>query len=114
MNQLRSSVSKSFLFLFCLCLIKCGGDKLPKQIDPDFAGYITAFTSGVISNQSTIKVRLTEPYKDAEPGQIIKKELFDFSPEIEGDAYWIDDQTIEYRPAKRLPPGKLFEAEFYS
>lgn len=93
--------------------INCNKSKLNKAIDPGFIGYITAFTSGVISNQSTIKIRLTEPFSGAMVGKEVDKELFDFSPNIEGNSYWIDDQTIEFRPDKPMPSGKIYDGEFY-
>ena len=107
-------MSKSIILLIVLAisLVRCGDDE-PKTIDPAFMGYISAFTSGVVSNQTTIKIRLVEPYKDAVVNQKIEEELFDFSPNIEGEAYWIDNRTIEFRPSTKLPSGKLFEAEFY-
>jgi len=115
MRNKISKISKSILLLIVLAisLVRCGDDNKTKTIDPAFIGYISAFTSGVVSNQTTIKIRLAEPYKDAIVNQKIEEELFDFSPNIEGEAYWIDKQTIEFRPSDLLPSGKLFEAEFY-
>lgn len=88
-------------------------DKKPPVIDPAFSEYVAAFTSGVISKESTIKVRLSEEIG----GEInydtpIDQELFEFDPAIEGDAYWKDRQTIEFIPAEPLPSGIIFDAEF--
>jgi len=77
-----------------------------------FAPYISAYTSGVITNQSTIRVMLTGSSGAAQKGEQVDEELFDFSPDIEGDLYWVDNRTIEFRPKEKLPSGKLFEAEF--
>jgi len=92
---------------------QCSQPEKPKKIDPAFAGYISALTRGVVSNNAKIKVRLTEPVADAVPGSTADKTLFDFSPAIEGTAYWTDSQTIEFRPAVRLAPGRLYEARFF-
>jgi len=108
--------TKNTLFLLIvlsLVFIKCNKEKAVKTIDPAFTGYISAFTSNVISNQSTIKIKLTDPVNDIVPNQKIEENLFDFSPNIEGDVYWIDSQTLEFRPSKKLPQGKLFEANFF-
>ncbi|MCD6543634.1 MAG: hypothetical protein J7K34_03920, partial [Flavobacteriaceae bacterium] len=109
------SIFKPFLIFFIsiLFFIQCDKDKSPDKIDSDFTGYISGFTSGVISNKSTIKIRLTETYNNAKINEIIDKNLFDFTPNIEGDAYWLDNQTIEFRPTENLPSGKLFEVEFF-
>jgi hypothetical protein len=73
------------------------------QADPRFAAHISAFTSGNISIASTITIRLTEPSPAfAGENKPAVEELFSFSPSIEGVAYWIDAQTVEYRPAKLL------------
>ena len=83
------------------------------KIDPAFSQYISAFTSGKISKEGTIRVRLSE----AQTGEInydtpIEQELFDFSPSVEGEAYWADNQTIEFVPAEPLPSGEVYDVEF--
>ena len=115
MKHFFSNLSKAIFLLIALSItfIKCSDDTSEKKIDPAFAGYISAFTSGIVSNQTTIKIRLAEIYLDAKPNELVKEDLFDFSPNIEGDAYWIDEQTIEFRPKEKLPSGKLFEGKFY-
>ncbi|MCB9246928.1 MAG: hypothetical protein H6606_10940 [Flavobacteriales bacterium] len=90
----------------------CKKDQAPQQIDPAFAGYISAFTSGMISNRSHIRVRLADSYADAEPGKKVSSKLFDFSPNIKGHAEWTDDRELVFIPEKPLPSGKEFEAEF--
>jgi uncharacterized protein YfaS (alpha-2-macroglobulin family) len=83
-------------------------------INPAFSAYISAFTSGIISKESTIKVRLTNDYQDSvDITKPIAVKLFDFDPAIKGKAYWVDKSTVEFRPDEPLPSGKLYEAEFY-
>ncbi len=110
-----SSIFKPLLiFLISISFfIQCNKDKSPDKIDSGFTGYISGFTSGVISNRSTIKIRLTETYNNVKINEKIENTLFDFTPGLEGDAYWLDNQTIEFRPAENLPSGKLFEVEFF-
>ena len=85
-----------------------------KPVNPAFKEYVQAFTTGVVSTHSSIKVRLANDFADSalfnEP---IKENLFSFSPTIKGKAYWVDSRTIEFRPDKQLPPKKFYEAEFY-
>lgn len=85
----------------------------PLEINPAFSEYITAFTSGTISAEGAVQVRLAE----AREGEItfdeaIEKELFDFEPSIEGEAYWRDAQTIEFVPSEPMPSGAKFQANF--
>jgi uncharacterized protein YfaS (alpha-2-macroglobulin family) len=84
------------------------------RLDPAYAAYISAYTSGVISNESYIRVTLAEEYKGAiSLDKAETEKYFSFSPEIEGQLFWIDNRTLEFRPATRLPSDKTYEAEFY-
>lgn len=111
-----SLASKSIGFITLLLLI-IGCNKQPSTepivIDPAFTGYISAFTSGVISNEGAIKVRLREGIKGAVAGEEVEERLFDFTPSIKGKAHWVDDQVIQFTPDGILPSGKLYEADFY-
>ena len=107
------SIKILFFLTLSISLIQCGKEKTTKSVDPAFTGYISAFSSNVISNKSTIKIRLTDPVNDIEPNQKIEETLFEFKPKIEGETYWIDKQTIEFRPSNKLPQGKLFEVTFF-
>jgi len=113
---MRTISNFKFIFIFFmifLFFIQCDKEQTSKSIDPDFTGYISAFTSGVISKKSTIKIRLAEVYSKAKINEQISGDLFEFTPNIEGNAYWLDTQTIEFKPNEKLPSGKLFEAEFF-
>lgn len=82
--------------------------------NPLFSAYISAYTSGIISNESTIRILLTnEMEAPIVIGKPIEKNLFSFSPSIEGTAVWLDSRTIEFRPEKTLPNNTAYKAEFY-
>jgi len=84
------------------------------EVDPAFAQYISAYTSGVISNQSSIRILLTnEIEKPVEIGKVLEEQLFDFSPSIKGTAMWLDNRTIEFKPEAPLPNGTEYRGEFY-
>ncbi len=102
--------SWSLIFLM-MALLSCA-KKEKNKVDPDFAKYVSAFTYGIISNQSTIKVQLVQEVPSAKPGEAVKEELLEFSPNIEGKAFWLDQHTIEFRPKDILPSGTEYEAEF--
>ncbi|MCX6232231.1 MAG: MG2 domain-containing protein [Bacteroidetes bacterium] len=85
-----------------------------KRVNPAFKEYVQAFTSGVVSTHTTVKIRLTNDYADSSLfGMPISEKLFSFKPAIQGKATWIDSRTIEFRPESKLPPKKFYEAEFY-
>ena len=84
-----------------------------KHSRPDkkaYTSHIAAFTSGMISNQSTIRVMLNGESEQARPGEELEVSAFDFNPNIKGKAYWLDAQTLEFRPAAGLPSGQEYKA----
>jgi len=85
-----------------------------RQPRPDKKAYtphIAAFTSGMISNQSTIRVMLNGEADRARPGEELEVSAFDFTPGIKGKAYWLDARTLEFRPGASLPPGQEYKAK---
>jgi len=85
-----------------------------QKINPEFAQYISAFTTGYISSGSSIKIKFTSQLLESVPlNTAIAEELFDFDDDIEGAAYWTDAQTIEFRPKNRLEPGKTYNCSFH-
>lgn len=100
-------------FLLPLLLVSCDDEPEGNFTDPGFSRYISAFTSGVVSNQSTIKVVLVQEHPKAVQGEALPSGIFSFDPDIEGTAFWTDGRTIEFRPSAPLPSGGKFEAEFH-
>ncbi|WP_256005895.1 alpha-2-macroglobulin family protein [Pedobacter deserti] len=85
----------------------------PKDYDQRFARYIEAYTSGTVSKKSYIRLRLANQVKTmASVGVADERDLFSFSPSLSGKTYWIDAQTIEFRPDEALEPGETYEASF--
>lgn len=84
------------------------------KVNPAFSAYVSAYTSGVISNESTIRVRLANDYTGLiSYDKPVEEKYFSFSPSIEGKTYWVDSRTLEFRPEKRLPSDQAYEAEFF-
>ncbi len=85
-----------------------------QQINPEFARYISAFTTGYISSGSVIKIKFTSQLLESVPiNKPIAEELFEFDDDIAGTTYWSDAQTIVFKPAKRLPAGKSYRCNFH-
>lgn len=97
-------------------LILAGCKSKPKEIlqaDPAFLPYIASYTSGIISSSSTVKVRLTEPSVSfAGENTAAAEPLFEFSPKIEGQVYWLDRQTVEFRPSVPMKQNTTYTASF--
>lgn len=105
-----------FLFLlFVLFLVQSCTDSVPEEnkINPGFTQYISGFTSGIISKNSSIHIKLAEKSKHfTQPNAEVDKNVFDFSPSIDGEAYWLDNRTIEFRPEEPLVSGTDYEVTF--
>jgi uncharacterized protein YfaS (alpha-2-macroglobulin family) len=74
--------------------------------------YISAYTSGVISVNAAIVVRLAEAHNAFEQNAIIEQKLFELSPSVAGDAYWITPTTVEFRPKERLKSDQAYKVTF--
>ena len=78
-----------------------------------YAKYIEGYTSGTISKKSFIRMHLANAAEGMQDlGKADSRDLFDFSPSIKGKAFWIDPQTVEFRPDEPLKPGKTYDATF--
>ncbi len=81
-----------------------------KQDQTQFAKYIDAYTSGIISKKSYIRVHLANSVSNTTDLGETDQKLFDFSPSIKGKTYWVDAQTVEFRPEENLTPDQKYEA----
>jgi uncharacterized protein YfaS (alpha-2-macroglobulin family) len=87
--------------------------KSEEKVNPAFGAYISAYTSGIISDESHIRIRFaSEVASPAEFDKAAKENLFDFTPSLKGTAYWIDSRTIEFRPEGRMPSDKKYTVKF--
>ncbi|GHT35134.1 hypothetical protein FACS189434_12470 [Bacteroidia bacterium] len=85
----------------------CGGD-VPVE---EFAPYIEAYTGGLISQNSAIRIVLVD--ESAKANTEVEDELFSFSPSIKGHTYWVDNRTVEFVPgAGELRSGETYKATF--
>ncbi len=105
--------SPSILVLSLLIFIhSCSSGDRKKKIPetPGFHQEILAFTSGLISKTSPITVRFAnENPMEVDPAQAIKNTFFDFSPEVKGSVYWLNRQTLEFRPDQPLESGREYK-----
>ncbi|MBN2165278.1 MAG: alpha-2-macroglobulin [Marinilabiliaceae bacterium] len=85
----------------------CTSKKETKQ-EIIYNAKISAFTSGIVSSQSVIRVEFSSPVASAEPGMPADKGILKTSPGIDGDLIWDDKQTLIFQPAERLKSGKEY------
>jgi uncharacterized protein YfaS (alpha-2-macroglobulin family) len=101
------------LALLTLILFIIFYNRKKQGIDPAFSKYIESYTTGIISKEGTIRIRLaSEVQTSHEQNGQLNDNLFDFSPSVKGKAYWVDARTIEFRPDKKLDPDKSYSANF--
>ncbi len=82
-------------------------------IDPiEYAAYISGHTSGLISKNDAVRIRLAKPSITGEPGKEIPFRILTFSPPVEGKTYLYAEDIIEFRPDKPWPSGTDIKATF--
>ena len=78
-----------------------------------YAEYVNAYTSGFISRESSIKVRLAQEYRTGEEKIIpASLNLIKLDPSVDGETYWLDNQTIEFTPKEKLESDTKFTVTF--
>ncbi len=70
-----------------------------------FNNKVTAFTSGTISNEASIRVQFSEQVTGIIAGQNADAGLLEVKPSIKGQLEWLDSQTLEFIPDERMPSG---------
>jgi uncharacterized protein YfaS (alpha-2-macroglobulin family) len=82
-------------------------------VNPAFSKYIQSYTSGVISRTNTIRIKLSgEVQTSHAQNEPLGDDVFSFSPAIKGEAYWVDAQTIEFKPESEMVADEFYEADF--
>ena len=72
---------------------------------------VSAFTSGMVSNQAEIMVRFSEKVSSAEPGSPASSSILHMKPKIEGEVYWADEQSLVFKPKKKLEQETVYNVK---
>ena len=111
----RSISATGLLLLIMMTVGLYSCTRTQKDIIPsaDYAPYVNAYTGGVISQNSTIRIELTHDQPMVDLNSELKNNPFSFSPSLKGKAYWVSNNTIEFVPEEgTLKPGTLYEGTF--
>ena len=111
----RSISATGLLLLIMMTVGLYSCIRTQKDIIPsaDYAPYVNAYTGGVISQNSTIRIELTHDQPMVDLNSELKNNPFSFSPSLKGKAYWVSNNTIEFVPEEgTLKPGTLYEGTF--
>lgn len=82
-----------------------------KAVEPstEFSSYIKAYTGGVVSGGSTVRIEFVSDMNCSE-----NQSLFSFSPSLKGSTHWISPSVIEFAPDEdELSPGTSYKAVFH-
>ncbi len=107
----RSYTLKLLIAVFFLLGTSCNHKESSSKTEtaPRYNPDVAAFTSGLISSQTPIRIKLSSEYPEAiDPDIALGKETYTIEPKIEGELYWTDKSSLEFRPKKKFPSGEDF------
>lgn len=123
MNRKRNLIT-AFISLCILSFIVIKLNAKPEiiTVDPAYAQYVSAYTSGMLSKNSSIKIELTNElpvdsnYTSNDemplPDSNLLKKAISFSPSIKGHAKFLSTRVIEFTPDEPLKEQTLYTATF--
>jgi len=105
---------KFFPLLACILLAASLSSCKSKFEADDDHPLIVAYTSGVISIQSPVRVVLTDDAMKVspQPGDAVADDVFKFSSSVAGKAVWVNTTTIEFVPDKPFEAGSEYRVTF--
>ncbi len=113
LSLLKKKATTLFLFISCAILFSCSKNVKWVDVDPAFGKYIEAYSTGIVSKTSAIRIQLsTDASTTHTIGQPVKETLFELTPSVKGKAVWLDARTIEFKPEKNLAPDQLYQVNF--
>jgi uncharacterized protein YfaS (alpha-2-macroglobulin family) len=106
---MKKSITLILMIVFSLTVINCEKKQADKA-NPIIL--ISSHTSGLISQESTIKVVFHEKMiSDDETDREITNSPFDISPSIKGKTKWANSRTLVFYPDTKLPDDQKYEVE---
>ena len=113
-EKFSATFFRSFLcFTLILALFSCNKKEKWINVDPGFSKYIEAYTTGTVSKTTTVRIQLSSNANTVHAvGEVVKDNLFDFTPAVKGKAVWLDARTIEFKPDGYLDQDQLYEVSF--
>lgn len=103
--------------LVALLISGCGTGK-PEivKVDPAFGEYVSAYTSGMVSRRSPIRIELTDEVASALNKHLKDstdlEDLFEIEPAIKGHVVRSENHVIEFVPDEVLPVDQFYDVHF--
>lgn len=112
-NALRIVSATLAVLIVSIAYWQCSPSKATNAGDPAFAAYVEGYTSGVISKEGNIVIRLASQVSTLlETDTTERRNLFVLSPAVKGTTYWTDARTIVFDPQETLKPGQEYHVRF--
>ncbi|MEM6319713.1 MAG: MG2 domain-containing protein, partial [Bacteroidota bacterium] len=88
----------------------CQEENTPTKNLADVSSYIYAFTSGVISKTTPVRIRFTQNITTEDKvGSEADKSLYKIAPKVEGKAIYENSRTLRFEPTNGLKSGTNYE-----
>ena len=93
-----------------MLLLSCGrSNDDAKNPSSGFVDYVDAYTGGLISESSSVKIEFASTPDTSVPTD----GLFSFSPSLKGEARWVGSKMIEFVPSEgQLKQGREYRGKF--
>ena len=105
---MRLSIRRTLAAAISLLFLAACTNRQASLPDTVFSDYVSAYSGGVIPENSTIRIQLVRP-ATVRPDD----GLFTFSPALSGSMRWISDEMVEFVPDQgSLQPGQTYKAAF--
>ena len=109
-------IKYSLAYILAILVIAAGFTGCKSKTDSEAEDHplIVAYTSGIISILSPIRIVLTDDAMSDEPqpGDPLANDVLKFSPSVAGKAVWINSSTIEFVPDQPFEPGREYKIKF--
>lgn len=108
--QLTKNHFTSFFVAFCLLLsFSCSKDQIETNvIDTALKKYVYAYTNGIISSKSDIRVYFANAVVGDDQFFKELKSAFKFKPSIDGKMHWEDSKTLVFVPDEKLKANETY------
>ncbi len=108
-----NSLISILLFVGIIMLGACTSSPKKQESIPSFSPYIAAYTGGMVSATSPIKVILANDLSQVIINEESNQKLFSFSPSLKGKTIWRSSREVEFIPdSNALKPNTVYEATF--
>ncbi len=94
-----------FSLIVLLAVFSCGekGGEEKGAVSLETAQLVKTVTSGLINPDDVIRVQFQRPMRQKNQlKQVLSKQVFSFTPAVDGEAFWQDSVTLVFKPNRPL------------